>query len=206
MHQTFVSFRCRPNLSRPSGWWPHEALLDHTRPGLAGHRREPDPGHGGSIIKVDGTFYWYGENKERTTPGSGVRHWGVRCYSSTGLYDWTDRGLIVPPDVDDPTSPLPPARSMDRPHILRHPVSGAVRVLGQGDVAGRSAVHRADRRDELRPKHRDLLILLFADPRFPTRRSAANSEFPPGASARPAPGAYESLRWCFESRVCRRPK
>ena len=80
--------------------------------------------HGGSIIEVDGTFYWYGENKERSTPGSGIWHWGVRCYSSIDLYSWTDCGLIIPPDVDDATSPLHPAMSMDRPHILRHPESG----------------------------------------------------------------------------------
>ena len=82
--------------------------------------------HGGSILEVDGTFYWYGENKERSTPGSGIWHWGVRCYSSPDLYNWTDRGLIIPPDVDDPTSPLHPAMSMDRPHILRHPDSGVL--------------------------------------------------------------------------------
>jgi hypothetical protein len=80
--------------------------------------------HGGSILELGGTYYWYGENKECSTPGSGIWHWGVRCYSSTDLYNWTDRGLIIPPDVDDPTSPLHPAMSMDRPHILRHPVSG----------------------------------------------------------------------------------
>ena len=80
--------------------------------------------HGGAILEVDGTFYWYGENKERSTPGSGIWHWGVRCYSSTDLYNWTDRGLIIPPDVDDPTSPLHPAMAMDRPHILWHPDSG----------------------------------------------------------------------------------
>jgi hypothetical protein len=79
--------------------------------------------HGGSILEVDGVFYWYGENKERSTPGSGIWHWGVRCYSSTDLYNWTDRGLIVAPDVDDQTSSLHPAMSMDRPHILRHPVT-----------------------------------------------------------------------------------
>lgn len=44
--------------------------------------------HGGSIIEVDGTFYWYGENKEKTIPGSGIWHWGVRCYASTDLYNW----------------------------------------------------------------------------------------------------------------------
>ena len=26
--------------------------------------------HGGSLIHVDGTFYWYGENKERSIPGA----------------------------------------------------------------------------------------------------------------------------------------
>jgi integrase len=32
--------------------------------------------HGGSMHHENGTFYRYGENKERTTPGSGVWHWG----------------------------------------------------------------------------------------------------------------------------------
>lgn len=80
--------------------------------------------HGGSILEVDGTFYWYGENKERSTPGSGIWHWGIRCYSSTDLYNWTDEGLIIPPVPDDSTSPLHPGQGVDRPHILRHPASG----------------------------------------------------------------------------------
>jgi hypothetical protein len=80
--------------------------------------------HGGSILYVDETFYWYGENKERSTPGSGIWHWGVRCYSSTDLYNWTDRGLIIPPNLADEASPLHPTMSMDRPHILRQPSSG----------------------------------------------------------------------------------
>ena len=78
----------------------------------------PIQAHGGSIITVDGVFYWYGENKERSTPGSGIWHWGVRCYSSTDLYSWEDRGLIIPPDLDDPESPVHPAQYMDRPHII----------------------------------------------------------------------------------------
>ncbi len=74
--------------------------------------------HGGSVIEVDGVFYWYGENKEFSTPGSGVWHWGVRCYSSTDLYNWEDRGLIVPPVLDDEESPLHPGQYVDRPHII----------------------------------------------------------------------------------------
>jgi hypothetical protein len=80
--------------------------------------------HGGSVLYEDGTFYWYGENKERTTPGSGIWHWGVRCYSSTDLCTWEDRGLIIPPVPDDPTSPLHPAQKVDRPHIVRNPRTG----------------------------------------------------------------------------------
>ncbi|WP_297084749.1 family 43 glycosylhydrolase [uncultured Demequina sp.] len=84
----------------------------------------PIQAHGGSVMEIDGTYYWYGENKEFTTPGSGIWHWGVRCYSSTDLYNWTDEGVIIPPDEDDPTSPLHPARGMDRPHIIRHARTG----------------------------------------------------------------------------------
>lgn len=114
--------------------------------------------HGGSIIEVDGTFYWYGENKERSTPGSGIWHWGVRCYSSTDLYNWTDLGLIIPPVLDDESSPLHPAMFMDRPHIVRHPESGQLvcwvkvmsdkgqrsTVLVADDIRGPYSIVRAD--------------------------------------------------------------
>lgn len=103
--------------------------------------------HGGSIIAVDGVFYWYGENKERSTPGSGIWHWGVRCYSSTDLYSWTDRGLIIPPEPDDPESPLHPAAGVDRPHIIRDERTGQfvcwLKVMSKGSVQ-RSTVLVAD--------------------------------------------------------------
>jgi hypothetical protein len=81
---------------------------------------KPIHAHAGSMLEHEGAFYWYGENKERTTPRSGIWHWGVRCYRSTDLYNWEDLGLIVPPVEDDPTSPLHPAQKMDRPHIVRN--------------------------------------------------------------------------------------
>ncbi|MDR2374361.1 MAG: family 43 glycosylhydrolase [Bifidobacteriaceae bacterium] len=74
--------------------------------------------HGGSIIQVAERFYWYGENKERSTPGSGIWHWGVRCYSSTDLYNWDDEGVVIPPEPHDPASPMHPSKGMDRPHII----------------------------------------------------------------------------------------
>ncbi|MGW8565418.1 family 43 glycosylhydrolase [Isoptericola sp. NPDC055881] len=103
--------------------------------------------HGGSIITVGDTFYWYGENKELSTPGSGIWHWGVRCYSSTDLYRWTDRGLIVPPEPDDPDSPLHPSTGMDRPHIVYDESTGRyvcwLKVMSKGSVQ-RSTVLVAD--------------------------------------------------------------
>lgn len=83
----------------------------------------PIQAHGGSILQVGKTFYWYGENKERTNGNDGVWHWGVRCYSSVDLCNWEDQGLIIPPAVDDPTSPLHPMMGLDRPHILYHTAS-----------------------------------------------------------------------------------
>jgi beta-xylosidase len=102
--------------------------------------------HGGSIMAIDGTFYWYGENKERSIPGSGIWHWGVRCYSSSDLYNWTDLGLILPPEPDDERSPLHPSKGMDRPHIIHNAHTGKyvcwIKVMAGPEQ--RSSVFTAD--------------------------------------------------------------
>ncbi|MEO7383340.1 MAG: family 43 glycosylhydrolase [Novosphingobium sp.] len=79
---------------------------------------------GSSIIKVADTYYWYGENKERTTGKDRIWHWGMRCYSSPDLYNWTDLGTFIPPDLNDTTSPLSPFQFADRPHILFNKATG----------------------------------------------------------------------------------
>lgn len=50
--------------------------------------------HGGSLIYDSGKFYWYGENKEKTTGQNALWHWGVRCYSSEDLYNWKDEWKV----------------------------------------------------------------------------------------------------------------
>ena len=94
--------------------------------------------HGGSMLFLDGTYYWYGENKEYSTVGSGIWHWGVRCYSSQDLYNWEDRGLIIPPDQGNPDSPLHPAQMMDRPHIIYNRDTRCfvcwLKIMGQGNT------------------------------------------------------------------------
>ena len=74
--------------------------------------------HGGSVMFLDGAYYWYGENKEFTDRAKGIWHWGVLCYLSTDLYNWDDLGLIIPPDTGNPESSIHPTSLMDRPHII----------------------------------------------------------------------------------------
>lgn len=70
------------------------------------------------MIYIDGTYYFYGENKEKTDGKNGIWHWGVRCYASKDLYNWEDKGLIIPPEPENQESSLHPASQMDRPHII----------------------------------------------------------------------------------------
>ena len=69
---------------------------------------KPIQAHGGSLFYWEGMFYWYGEDKSRSLPGSGIWHWGVRCYSSQDLYNWKDEGTILLPLPEDSSSPLYP--------------------------------------------------------------------------------------------------
>ena len=79
---------------------------------------KPIQAHGFQILERDGTYYWYGENKEFTTLGSHVWTYGIRCYRSTDFYNWEDCGLIIPPDTLNPLSPLHYSQNLDRPHII----------------------------------------------------------------------------------------
>lgn len=87
--------------------------------------------NGTSTIAVDGVFYWYGENKERTTGKGRIWHWGMRIYSSSGLYNWTDLGNFIPPVTDDPAFPLHPFQLLDRPPYHSLQAHGQIRLLGQ---------------------------------------------------------------------------
>lgn len=78
--------------------------------------------HGGSLLYAEGKFWWYGENKEGITgraTGAPCPFWhhGVKLYSSSDLYNWTDEGFAMKESVDK-NNPFHPANIMDRPHIL----------------------------------------------------------------------------------------
>ncbi len=50
---------------------------------------QPIQAHGGGILVVGRTYYWYGEDR---TPGQRA---SVSCYSSTNLYDWQHEGVVL---------------------------------------------------------------------------------------------------------------
>ncbi|RKJ22101.1 hypothetical protein D7X48_00560 [bacterium D16-50] len=74
--------------------------------------------HGGSVIYVDGIYYFYGENKEKTDGRNKIWQWGMRCYASKDLYNWEDKGVIIPPEPQDKNSSLHPSAHAERPHIV----------------------------------------------------------------------------------------
>lgn len=93
-------------------------------------------------------YKWFGENKERTRFGGTVWHWGVRLYVSRDLYNWEDRGLIIPPVPDDLQNPMHPSYCMDRPHIIYCEKTGKyvawLKIMG-GLVSQFMTVMTADR-------------------------------------------------------------
>ena len=48
--------------------------------------------HGGSVIYVDGIYYWYGENKEFTDGTNDIWTYGIRFYRANELENWEDLG------------------------------------------------------------------------------------------------------------------
>lgn len=99
----------------------HAAERNSIRPGELWLDTDGKPihAHGFQIFAAeDGTYYWYGENKEHTHIGSNVWTWGVRAYRSKDFYNWEDMGLIIEPDTVNPLSPLHYSQTLDRPHII----------------------------------------------------------------------------------------
>lgn len=111
---------------------------------------KPIQAHGFSVFwnEKKQVYCWYGENKEFTKKGGTTWHYGVRLYTSKDLYNWKDRGLIIPPQPDDLTSPLHPTYCMDRPHIIYCRKTGkyvAWLKIMAGEIAQFMTVLTADR-------------------------------------------------------------
>jgi hypothetical protein len=75
-------------------------------------RGTPIQAHGGGITKVDGTYYWFGEDRSKDNPpGIPV----ISCYSSRDLVHWTFRNQVE--KADDPAK-LGPGWILERPKVF----------------------------------------------------------------------------------------
>ena len=111
----------------------------------------PIQAHGFQVFynESEKLWYWYGENKEDTKKGGTVWTKGIRWYTSRDLYNWEDRGLLIPPS-DDLNDPLHPTYCIDRPHIIFCEKTGRyvcwIKVMA-GEISQFMTVLTADRFD-----------------------------------------------------------
>lgn len=109
----------------------------------------PINAHGGGILYDDGTYYWFGEHKTEGRAGN-VAQVGVHCYSSTDLYNWTDRGIALSVS-DDPASDIVKGCILERPKVIYNQKTGKyvmyfhLELKGMGYAAARTGVAVSDK-------------------------------------------------------------
>ncbi len=103
--------------------------------------------HGGGILYYDSTYYWFGEYKGERTNSAEV---GVTCYSSTDLYNWTDRGIALAVS-DEADSPIVRGCIIERPKVIHNARTGKfvmyfhLELKGKGYAAANVGVAVSDR-------------------------------------------------------------
>lgn len=103
--------------------------------------------HGGNIMKVGDTYYWYGEHRGDGTPGSGQL--GVALYTSTDLKNWQNRGIVLSV-VDREGDSLEKGCTIERPKVVYCPATGKYvmwfhhELKGKGYSAAMAGVATAD--------------------------------------------------------------
>ena len=85
----------------------------------------PIQAHGGGILYEGGIYYWFGENKdsmthERGAVGFNVDAIGISCYTSTDLYNWKNRGIVLPSVKEPIEHELHTSKIMERPKVIYH--------------------------------------------------------------------------------------
>jgi beta-xylosidase len=105
--------------------------------------------HGGGILFDNGRYWWFGEHKVEGKKGNNA--WvGVRGYSSSDLYNWTDEGIVLKVS-EDPASEITAGCILERPKVIFNRSTGKyvmwfhLELKGKGYEAARSGVALADR-------------------------------------------------------------
>lgn len=74
--------------------------------------------HGGGMYYENGYYYWYGED------ASGWRYYGIHCYRSSDLINWTNMGVVMPIDPNDNTSDIRWGCILQRPKVVYNSSTG----------------------------------------------------------------------------------
>lgn len=72
--------------------------------------------HGGGILVLGDTYYWFGEHKTEGEAGNTALV-GVQCYSSKDLYNWKNEGVALAVS-DDPDSDITKGCVLERPKVI----------------------------------------------------------------------------------------
>ena len=73
--------------------------------------------HGGGILRMGDTYYWFGEHKTEGEAGNTALT-GVHCYSSKDLYNWKDEGVALRVIEDDTTHSIAKGCILERPKVI----------------------------------------------------------------------------------------
>ncbi|MDR2388862.1 MAG: glycoside hydrolase family 43 protein [Tannerellaceae bacterium] len=73
--------------------------------------------HGGGILTLSDTYYWFGEHKTEGRSGNSAQV-GVHCYSSQDLYQWKDEGIALSVVADDTTHSITKGCILERPKVI----------------------------------------------------------------------------------------
>ena len=113
-----------PALVQPAARWIEPQAL---WPDDRGHHVQA---HGGDVIRVGDTFYWFGEDRDR---GNLPDHRYVGCYSSADLVSWTYHAPVV-----DQTAPegLGGHWVLERPKVYPNPRTGKFVMYAHLDAPG----------------------------------------------------------------------
>ena len=91
----------------------------------------PIQAHGGGILYHESTYYWYGEDKsgeticgENIICGFRMDAIGIRCYSSSDLYNWKNEGLVLKAVKDNPKHDLYTGGVIERPKVIYNENTG----------------------------------------------------------------------------------
>jgi len=101
--------------------------------------------HGGGLLYVDKTYYWFGERREKQGTN------GINVYASRDLYNWKYEGIALSTDSTNAASDIAKGCVMERPKVIYNAKTHQyvlwfhLELKGRGYSAARAAVAVSDK-------------------------------------------------------------